>query len=689
MIFDELEQEDHSNTRKYSGVGLGLTISHRLVSLMNGSVSLQSEIGRGSNFSFIIELPYLADYSEDSITISATRLQGIEVLVVDDNVTNRKILTEQLSDWGMIPTECSNVDDAMKILTLAAKSITPISIIISDLQMPGKDGIDLAFATKNNQHLAHIPVIILSSGSITSKIPHSLIFSYLTKPTRLSELLKILVRAVDSIDEPDIKPEYIPEQSESSLQRRPLSVLLVEDLEINQIVTTRMLEMLGHKAVIAQNGQQAIEILNRETFDLVLMDIKMPVMDGLDAVRIIRKRERENTLLKHLPVIALTANAHKKEKELYLSEGMDAYLLKPVTIYELTETIDEIAKKFNIYEEIFDNAFASDDEKAQSKKRYENKEEYAKSIEKESTENKEAPIFGSEPCNTFPRLTSKPDSSNADKPKLFSADPSIEPNLAKKALDISMPKASKNQPSIASSTPFTATSKTNIISNQPISKPELSTSQPNLSYTKPSSASTQPSIAKSSPSIASTQPSIAKSGPSIASTQPSMSKPILSTAMPSIAKSQPSTAAYQTPVQSAKNLVPSSQEYVVKKPKIERVVTPPLDADQIKRSFSSFPDLALKSMEVFIKDIPGLMREIINAHKHQDNSNLKVNAHAIKGLVSYYTKGEIYELALALENQGRDEALPDKADAVQKNIFLLEEELEAIIASMKIYLKNE
>ncbi len=709
LIFEELEQEDHSNTRKYSGVGLGLTISHRIVSLMGGSVKLHSEAGVGSTFTFTIEFPYLANYAQDSDSVSADRLKNIEVLVVDDNLTNRKILTEQLTDWGMVATECSNVDDAMKILTLASKSITPISIIISDLQMPGKDGIDLAFATKNNTHLAHIPVIILSSGTITTKIPHSLIFSYLTKPTRLSELLKVLVRAVDSIDEPDIKPDYIPSIEDMANKKPGLSVLLVEDLEINQLVTTRMLEMLGHSVVIAQNGQQAIDILTREAFDIVLMDIKMPIMDGLDAVRIIRKREIENSLTKRMPVIALTANAHKKEKELYLSEGMDAYLLKPVTIHELTETINEVAKRFNIHPAQKDTS------------------KQAVEVEELSAIDKTAAptvILGAEPCNTFPRLTSKPDEANVStKQTLFSAEPTIDPSLMKKSMNITKPNSSSNQPSIAINPPTQATDKASIeattatqtnaantpnttdtpatpiansgpsIATASTTKPSIANSGPSIansgpSITKPSIANSGPSIANSGPSI--TKPSIANSGPSIANSGPSVAKPSIansgpSIAKPSIASSDPSIAKPSTKKIEAK----ATQAEKPKSSKKERTVTPPLDAEQIKRSFSAFPDLAIRSMTVFIKDYLGLMHEMTEALKQQDNSSLKVNAHAIKGLVSYYTKGDIYELALTLENMGRDEFLPNQADEVQKTLFMLEEEMEAIVKAMQIYLNDE
>ncbi len=737
LIFMPLEN-DHSSTRKYDGIGLGLAISQYLINLMGSNITLQSELNKGSTFSFVLELPYLADSAQTSKPVSPERLKDIEVLIVDDNATNRKILSEQTKDWGMNPTMCSSVDEALTIVNLASKSVTPISIILSDMQMPDKDGFDLAHAVKDNPATAHIPVIILSSGSLPSKIPHSLVSSCLSKPVRPSELLKTLVRAVESIDDGSksgVNELYL---NDDPSERLHLSILLVEDLEINQVVTTRMLEVLGHQVVVAKNGQLAIEILEREKFDIVLMDIKMPVMDGMQALKIIRSREEKNPQAKHQPIIALTANASNEEKEYYIAEGMDSYMLKPVTINELSKTLDTVAKSFGISSSVTPKpeveTAAANLARASAAKPMKLDEDYFSQEPCNSTpslitvfnkvtgitetidsgcssettveevkpiraENKDTESKMPSIAKTSPRVSKMPSSltkeSGITKPTVSIIPPPTVAAKAKSPTSV----ASKNMPtSITSSNPTTAKN-----SKMPSIAFDSSTVKPAQSPTIPVSINSNLSANNSAPSPSSKMPTtMAKNMPSSISGS-KLPTSVNSSKMPSsmqtsTASKMPSSIQSASGINSSKmpsSFVPTnpksmqtpikSEEIKPAAPK-ERPVDPPLDAEAIKRSFAGFPDLAIKSMNIFIKDAPTILDEIRLAIKQNDNSSLTVNAHAIKGLVSYYTKGKIYETALEMENMGRDQKLPEHIDTAQKNLLFIEEELEEMMKAMQKYI---
>ncbi len=345
-IFSAFEQADASTTRKYGGTGLGLAISYKLVNLMGGRLQLESELDKGSTFFFELEMPLTESMPPPNIMASTEILRGLHTLVVDDNETNRTIMLEQLSSWGMNPIECASADEALRLLRVAANSYDPINLILSDLQMPEKDGVDFASALKREPSLAEIPVILLSSGELAKDTPSNLFAYVLSKPVRPSDLLQAMATAVsheESVSIKEIKKKEAQEQSTISLK-----ILLVEDMEMNQLVATRMLHNLGHDIAVVGNGEQALEVLSRESFDLVFMDIQMPVMDGLQALKHIRDKERKEGKNAHMPVVAMTANALKGDRETYIEAGMDDYIAKPLTMNSVNDVINIIIDRFDL-----------------------------------------------------------------------------------------------------------------------------------------------------------------------------------------------------------------------------------------------------------------------------------------------------------------------------------------------------
>ncbi len=345
-IFSAFEQADASTTRKYGGTGLGLAISHKLVDLMGGRLQLDSTLDKGSTFFFELEMPLTESMPPPNIMASTEILRGLHTLVVDDNETNRTIMLEQLGSWGMNPIECAGADEALRLLRVAANSYDPINLILSDLQMPEKDGVDFASALKREPSLADIPVILLSSGELAKDTPSNLFTYVLSKPVRPSDLLQAMATAVsqeESVSIKEIKKKEAQEQSKLSLQ-----ILLVEDMEMNQLVATRMLHNLGHDIIVVGNGEQALEVVSRETFDLVFMDIQMPVMDGLQALKHIREKEKKEGKGTHMPVVAMTANALKGDRETYIAAGMDDYIAKPLTMNSVNDVINIIIERFDL-----------------------------------------------------------------------------------------------------------------------------------------------------------------------------------------------------------------------------------------------------------------------------------------------------------------------------------------------------
>lgn len=350
-IFFAFEQADVSTTRKYGGTGLGLAICSRMLNLMGTQMRLESQPGYGSTFWFDITLKFSNGKLPAKPRVSADALAGHSALVVDDNPTNRRILQSQLETWHMKAVACEGVDSALRVLRMAENSTDQFDVILSDFQMPDNDGIDMANAVQQDPSFGHIPVVLLSSGCLpVNRHPMPYFSSILSKPVRPEELLGAICAALNLWESSDMATiQHDLEQKEQVGNQVHLNLLLAEDMEMNQMVATRMLTTLGHEVKVASNGEVALEMLEKEHFDIVFMDIQMPVMDGTQATRHIRDKEAAEGGKRHQPIVAMTANAMKDDREKYLSVGMDGYISKPITLDALSAVINHTVKTFNIH----------------------------------------------------------------------------------------------------------------------------------------------------------------------------------------------------------------------------------------------------------------------------------------------------------------------------------------------------
>ncbi|WP_435010740.1 response regulator [Tundrisphaera lichenicola] len=338
-IFEPFEQADGSTTRKYGGTGLGLTISQKLVELMGGKFSVESRPGRGSTFTFEARLK-LQPESPGQDRRDPKLLHGVPILVVDDNQTNRQILKEILENWGALPTTVDGGRAALEMFRAARAEGRPFRIVLLDGMMPEMDGYEVVREMAGDQGLVGpVVVMITSNDEVVSptECQSRGITARLIKPIRQSELFEVISNILEpreskAISEPD-SLEY-----GRTAPSHTYSILLAEDNRINQQVVTNMLIKRGHRVTVTSDGRQALEARNREQFDLVLMDIQMPEMDGFETVAAIRKDEESG--VEHVPIIALTAHAMKGDSDRCLASGFDAYVSKPVRSELLFEAID-------------------------------------------------------------------------------------------------------------------------------------------------------------------------------------------------------------------------------------------------------------------------------------------------------------------------------------------------------------
>jgi signal transduction histidine kinase/DNA-binding response OmpR family regulator len=337
-IFESFVQADASTTRQYGGTGLGLAISQRLAEMMGGRMWVESVPGQGSDFQFTIDV-LVKEGTHPRPTYSEAALHDVPVLVVDDNATNRRILEEMLQHWGLRPTVASDGRAALAELERAAAEHRRFPLALVDCQMPEMDGFELSEEIRRRASLAETKVLMLASAleaGSRARARELGLAACLTKPVKRSDLLRTIQEALHATD--DGRSASDPSRPLAYRASQPLRILLAEDSVVNQRLAVRILEKWGHSVAVASDGLEALELLDRESFDLALMDVQMPEIDGFEATSAIRAREQ--TTGRRLPIVAMTAHAMKGDRDRCLEVGMDAYVSKPIQPKELFEVIE-------------------------------------------------------------------------------------------------------------------------------------------------------------------------------------------------------------------------------------------------------------------------------------------------------------------------------------------------------------
>jgi CheY-like chemotaxis protein len=313
---------------------------------------VESALGEGSKFHFTASFKIGEGVDEPAVDHEEVDLKGLSVLVVDDNATNRRILNEMLLNWDMRPYVASSAAEAIELYRDAARKSDPISIVLLDSMMPNVDGFMLAEQLKSLDDYSSVSMMMLSSAdryADAARCRQIGVGAYLTKPIKQSTLFDALVVAAASKRKPrdpaTVSHKSDPEPVAPVPQGRTLNLLLAEDNLVNQKLAVRILEKRGHSVTVAANGALAVEFVKKKKFDLVLMDVQMPEMDGLEATGLIREYEKETG--EHIPIVALTAHAMKGDRERCLSAGMDFYVSKPIQPQELLEVIDSLTQSYN------------------------------------------------------------------------------------------------------------------------------------------------------------------------------------------------------------------------------------------------------------------------------------------------------------------------------------------------------
>ena len=338
-IFESFSQADGSTTRKYGGTGLGLALCKQLVNCMGGEINVRSELGKGSVFGFSVQFRPPQQTDEEKQWTRHPDLRGLHALIVDDNATNRKILEHNFDVWEIRHTSCENGQQALTVLREAVDHDDPFNFAVLDMMMEGMDGLSLSYAIKTNPKIAPTRLIMLSShaqrgdAENAKKVGFS---AYLTKPVRQSKLYEAITLVMGLQEhQQDV---LITQHTISELHyKKDKHILLVEDNIFNQKVALGMLQKLGLKVDIAHNGQEAVNALQQQSYDLVFMDCQMPVMDGFEATALIR--EQENRDIPGVPIIAMTANAMDGDKDKCLTAQMSDYMSKPFKINSLQEML--------------------------------------------------------------------------------------------------------------------------------------------------------------------------------------------------------------------------------------------------------------------------------------------------------------------------------------------------------------
>ncbi len=348
QIFDAFTQADGSTTRKYGGTGLGLSISSQLVSLMGGRIWVDSVVGKGSTFHFTVNVGLQSMQEQEAAKVEPRTLRDLSVLVVDDNVTTRRILQEILSNWHMQPTTVADGPSALKAMEEACKAGRPFPLALLDGKMPKMDGFELATRIKARPEFSDCKLILLTSAGQrgdAARCREIGVTGYLIKPVLQSDLMDALLTALTVPQSEGSQGSRLV--TRHSVREQPparsgasLSVLLVEDHPVNQALARRLLQKWGHRVTVVGNGHEALAALAAESFDILLTDVQMPEMDGLALAGAIRAQEQ--TTGRHLPIIVMTAHALKGDRERCLEAGMDAYISKPLQPAALHKVIEDL-----------------------------------------------------------------------------------------------------------------------------------------------------------------------------------------------------------------------------------------------------------------------------------------------------------------------------------------------------------
>jgi len=331
-LFDAFSQVDSSATRKHGGTGLGLAISQKLVKLMGGQINVESEPDQGSTFSFMVHTQIGTQFIVPYVSYSMAEHAGKKVMIVDDNATNLSILSKQLGYWNLQPILASSAKQALSILSLDPS----VDLVITDMQMAGMDGVMLAKLMK--QRYPFIPIILLSAiGEEFEARQLDLFYSVITKPIHQHILNKEVLNALQTSMQAVVEERVFSKKMSADFSiKYPCTLLIAEDKLVNQLVILNILERLGYKPDLVSNGKEAVGAVHRKDYDIVLMDMKMPVMDGLVATRLIREQQ-----LKQPVIIALTANTLKGDEQDCLNAGMDDYIGKPIRLEDLIDKLEK------------------------------------------------------------------------------------------------------------------------------------------------------------------------------------------------------------------------------------------------------------------------------------------------------------------------------------------------------------
>ncbi len=338
-IFEAFSQADGTMARKYGGTGLGLTICTKLVGMMGGRIWVESQPGQGSTFHFTLRLAIQSTPSVRPAPVQPEELLNLPVLIVDDNFTNRRVLQGMLNRWGMRPTAVEGGRAALQALEIAKSTGRSFPLILLDGQMPEMDGFTLAELIQKDPELVGAAIMMLTSAGHVGDAARCRelgISAYLVKPIRQGELLNSIRQILQKT--PELKPVPLVTRHTLRETQNRARILLAEDNAVNQTLAVRLLEKRGYVVFVAGDGHAAVAALEKDAFDLVLMDIQMPGMDGFEATSAIRKKEERTG--KHIPIIAMTAHALKGDQERCVASGMDGYVSKPIRTSELFSAIE-------------------------------------------------------------------------------------------------------------------------------------------------------------------------------------------------------------------------------------------------------------------------------------------------------------------------------------------------------------